>query len=549
MILLLLCQLAFAHGGEDHGAPAPPPAATLDGLRLPLSSPALDAVLVLPGAPSAAPAPARLLVTDADTSAPISLTSAALDLSGPAAVKAAFSGQGGVHEGAIAFPEPGAYAGSLLVEAGGAAHLFGVTGLQIAAPGPAAASGAGRLGGWLLGGAAALLAVAFAFGAGLGLGRWQRGAGVGLIGLLALSTARVSAHGGEDHGAPLAAAATPGAGLSLPIESQLLLGLRTVRVALTPFAPHTLGLGALTAAPGGSATLRAPTGGTLEAPAAGYPAPGSLVRAGAVLALLRETPSTADRAALGLERAEAGARLAERRAALTLAERDLAQVGALGEALSERERLTRQAAVDVARVAVREAERRAGAQDGLVAVTAPLSGRLALGAAGPGDQVSPGDELFHVVSDRALWVSARVPEAEAGPIVAGGRAEVTLPAVPGRSFPAIVLDGGVASDPATGTVRVTLALEPDPALRPGLSASAWIAVGASEDVITVPDDAVVESNGAMLVFVKTGPERFEAREVALGARSGQTWEVHAGLQPAERVVVAGTYALKSLAGR
>jgi multidrug efflux pump subunit AcrA (membrane-fusion protein) len=65
----------------------------------------------------------------------------------------------------------------------------------------------------------------------------------------------------------------------------------------------------------------------------------------------------------------------------------------------------------------------------------------------------------------------------------------------------------------------------------------------------VPDDAVVESNGSTLVFVKTGPERFEVREVSLGARSGKSWEVHAGLRPAERVVVAGTYALKSLAGR
>ncbi len=549
MILLLLCQLAFAHGGEDHGAPAPTPTATLDGLRLPLTSAAFDAVLVLPQAPSASPAPARLLIADADTSAPVSLSSATLELSGPGVVQATFTGQGGVHEGAITFPKPGAYAGSLIVQADGVTDLFGVSGLQIADRPALTASGVGRLAGWLLGGAAALLALGFVFGAGFGLGRWQRGAGAALIGLLALSTSRVSAHGGEDHGAPAAATPTSGAGLSLPMESQLLLGLRTLRVSLTPFAPHTLGLGALTAAPGGSATLRAPVGGTLEATASGFPAPGSLVRAGAVLALLRETPSTADRAAIGVERADAGAQLAERRAALTLAERDLAQVGALGEALSERERLARQAAVDVARVAVREAERRAGARDGLVAITAPLSGRLALGAVGPGDQVSPGDELFHVVSDRALWVSARVPEAEAGTIVAGARAEVTLPAVPGRSFPAIVLDGGVASDPATGTVQVTLALEPDPALRPGLSASAWIAVGASEDVITVPDDAVVESNGTMLVFVKTGPERFEAREVALGARSGQTWEVHAGLQPAERVVVAGTYALKSLAGR
>jgi cobalt-zinc-cadmium efflux system membrane fusion protein len=82
-----------------------------------------------------------------------------------------------------------------------------------------------------------------------------------------------------------------------------------------------------------------------------------------------------------------------------------------------------------------------------------------------------------------------------------------------------------------------------------MAATAWIVAGEPRDVVVVPDAAVVESNGEALVFVKTGPEAFAARPVRLGQRDGERWEALDGLAPGERVVVAGTYALRSLAGR
>lgn len=532
---LLLIQLALGHGGESHGEAAPiVPSGT--GLRLPLSSEALDVVLRLPTTPQAGPQQAQLMVANASTSAPIRLSSATLNLMGPSTVSVQFQGTSGVHTGEITLSQAGNYAGSLVVDADGTGDLFSVSGLQVMAPPfPAAASS------WnlpLLGGGLVLV-----FGLGFIAGHWRRGAALALLWLVPLT--QVDAHGGEDHGAP-AAATVPGNVLTLNMESQFLIGLRTLRVYQEAFAAHTLGLGSLSAAPGGAATLRASVAGTLQA-AGAFPAPGSWVQAGQVLALLRETPSSVDRAALLGQQAEAEARLAEAQAALRLAQRDVAQIEKLGSALSERERLERQNAETVAKVAVREAERAATGGGLVIPITAPLSGRLEIETAHPGDAVQAGEELFHVVSSEALWLRASVPESINVP--SNGSAEVTLPSLPGRVFPAVVLDGGVEANPQTGTLTVTLALAPDPALRPGLAATAWITAGGTEDVLTVPDDAVVESNGSTLVFVKTGPERFELREVALGARNGSHWEVHAGLQASERVVVAGSYALKSLAGR
>ena len=51
------------------------------------------------------------------------------------------------------------------------------------------------------------------------------------------------------------------------------------------------------------------------------------------------------------------------------------------------------------------------------------------------------------------------------------------------------------------------------------------------------------------MFVKVGPESFIARPVRLGVRSADQREILEGVAAGDRVVVQGTYSLRSLAGR
>ena len=254
-------------------------------------------------------------------------------------------------------------------------------------------------------------------------------------------------------------------------------------------------------------------------------------------------------------------RLAQARSTLALAERDQQQARALGEVLSGKERLLREQAVEVARAEVEQAQIAARSLAGSSTTTtlvAPITGRIAAMLARPGDVVAPGDVLYRIVGGGGLWVQARAPVALAGRVEVG--AEATIETDAGQIFAARVLDPGLEADPATGTVELTLALD-DPAagLIPGLAVTASVASGGARQALTVPDAAVVDSGGESLVFVKTGPETFETRSVRVGARSaevpvpgappGALREVLAGLEPNERVVVQGTYTLRSLAGR
>jgi cobalt-zinc-cadmium efflux system membrane fusion protein len=320
----------------------------------------------------------------------------------------------------------------------------------------------------------------------------------------------------------------------------------------TSFQQQVPALGTFVARPGGSATLRSPVAGEIVAPASGFLPPGSVVRAGDILGTVKALVGSSDRAALTEGRQQAANAVAEAKKAVALAERDAAQAANLGSGISDRERLEREQSVKVATAALSEAERAfAALGDGAnVLVRAPVAGRIGSTLARPGDQVAAGDPLFRIVDAEALWVEARVPEHLAAGLVTGGPASVVATAFPDETLRGTILDAGQEADPATGSFTITVAVDgAGKDLHPGMSATAWVARGPPVEALVVPDDAVVDSNGMALGFVKVGPEQFELRELELGARSGESWEVLEGLEAGERVVVEGTYPLRSLAGR
>jgi cobalt-zinc-cadmium efflux system membrane fusion protein len=541
---MILSFLAWGHGGEDHGAPAAA-AVTVgaDSTTVSASSSAFEAVLRVPHVPAGAPTTATLLLADWATSAPIEGAQATLTLSGPGEVNLAFASPSpGRLAAPASFPADGDYAGALVVQAPSATDLLAINGLHVGVAAPPATAGKT--------GAALSAALAFAIG-GIGylLGR-LRGAAAAAALLFGLVGARgVLAHGGESHAAP--AAGGNSGDLTMRLESQFLVGLRTARLVHEPFRAEVPVLGRFVTRPGGSATLRAPVAGELVAPPAGFPAPGTLVRAGQILGSIREQVGSAERADVAQGRQQAATTLAEARARVALAERDAAAVGSLGAGLSDRERLERAQSLTAARAALEAAERSvASIGDGTVPVRAPVDGRLGATLARPGDQLAPGDEIFRVVDASGLWMEANLPERLAPGVRAGVPARVFATSLPRDPLLGLVLDAGQEADPETGSLTITLAVEAEGRpLRPGMSATAWLGQGDARDALVVPDAAVLDSNGATIAFVKVAPERFELRDVRLGARSGQAWEVVEGLKAGERVVVEGTYSLRSLAGR
>lgn len=62
-----------------------------------------------------------------------------------------------------------------------------------------------------------------------------------------------------------------------------------------------------------------------------------------------------------------------------------------------------------------------------------------------------------------------------------------------------------------------------------------------DQVLSVPESAVIDSGSRTLVYVEVQPGVFEGREVVLGPRSGDRYPVLDGLMPGESVAAAGAF--------
>jgi RND family efflux transporter MFP subunit len=162
-----------------------------------------------------------------------------------------------------------------------------------------------------------------------------------------------------------------------------------------------------------------------------------------------------------------------------------------------------------------------------------------------GSRVTPGEPLFEVADLSRVWVLADVYEQDLAAITPGTPAEVSSVALSGRTLRGVVTFIMPEVEPATRTVKVRLELaNPGLFLKPEMFVDVVFAGGRGRGLV-VPESAVIDSGTRRLVFVDLGEGRYEPREVTLGARTPDGYEVRTGLALDERVVVAGNFLLDS----
>jgi cobalt-zinc-cadmium efflux system membrane fusion protein len=190
----------------------------------------------------------------------------------------------------------------------------------------------------------------------------------------------------------------------------------------------------------------------------------------------------------------------------------------------------------------------------LVAVSAPIAGTITKREVNPGAGVKEGDTLFAIANLSTVWVMANVPEAQVNRLRVGARAEVRLPASGERTLAGRVsyVDSQVNAE--THTVRVRIEVpNPRESLKVGMflevSFPGALATGGAPGAIelVVPSEAVQRIGERPVVFVpeEKEPGHFKFRYVELGAETDGYRRVTDGLKPGERLVIKGSFALKS----
>ncbi len=184
---------------------------------------------------------------------------------------------------------------------------------------------------------------------------------------------------------------------------------------------------------------------------------------------------------------------------------------------------------------------RAGVPDRATAVTSPISGFVVEKDVVEGGAFEAGTRLMRLVDLERVWVEADVYESDMARVAVGQKASVGLPYVPGRRFEGTVafvypyLDGSSR----TGRARIEIA-NPSFELKPDMFANVEIDLGPRE-VLQVPSSAVVYAGPRRIVFVDEGEGRLRPKEVEVGARSGDDYEITSGLAAGDRVVTSGNF--------
>jgi cobalt-zinc-cadmium efflux system membrane fusion protein len=189
----------------------------------------------------------------------------------------------------------------------------------------------------------------------------------------------------------------------------------------------------------------------------------------------------------------------------------------------------------------------AGAETGILELKSPIAGKVVERAVSRGQSVEPTHTAFRVADLSRVWVQLAVFERELSAVHAGDEVEIT-PQTDARK----VLHGKVAYvgdvldlETRTAPVRVVVD-QPETPLRPGQSVTAKIRTAiAPASALVLPREAVTSVDGKSTVFVAHDANSVEPRTVQLGSQDGKRVEVLSGLEPNERVVTAGVFALKS----
>ena len=285
-------------------------------------------------------------------------------------------------------------------------------------------------------------------------------------------------------------------------------------------------------------SIRANLEATLYAKVAGYVATvavdkGDAVKQGDLLAQLEVPELTAD-----LKRYQADAKVSE------------IEMQRLAAAQKKAPDLVLPMAVDKARGALESANaytERTQTLLGFAKIAAPFSGIITMRYVDPGAFVpsaatgsTPQNAaLFTLMDFSVVRVQTGVPEVEVPFIRKGIPAKVTLEEFPGQTFEGKVTRQFFALDERTRTMLVEIDLtNADLVLRPGMYATVKLGVEKHDDALLIPVDALAMEKTAAFVY-KFMDGNAKKTPVAVGFNDGVNVELLKGVEPSDKVIVAG----------
>lgn len=178
-------------------------------------------------------------------------------------------------------------------------------------------------------------------------------------------------------------------------------------------------------------------------------------------------------------------------------------------------------------------------------IRAPFSGTILESKVKKGMFLQSGEELFDFADLSTVWVLADVYERDIARVRPGMKAEVTTTFYPGSFYGTITSIYNVV-DEKTRTVKARIELNNSSRkLKPEMYCTVKIQTQFGKETIKIPSTALMGDTEKHFVFVAINDSTFERRDIRTGVETKEFAEVIDGLLIGERIVIVGSFFLKS----
>ena len=175
----------------------------------------------------------------------------------------------------------------------------------------------------------------------------------------------------------------------------------------------------------------------------------------------------------------------------------------------------------------------------------PFSGFVLEKVAYKGMSVMPGMALFKLADLSVIWLYADIYEYELPFIRLGQQASVHVTYITGEVFTGKIIYIYPSLNPETRTAKVRLELPNSHGkFKPEMYANVEIKVHLGQR-LTVPEGAIIDTGVRQMAIIDKGDGYFEPREVNVGGKVDDDYEVIKGLKPGERVVTSANFLIDS----
>ena len=178
-------------------------------------------------------------------------------------------------------------------------------------------------------------------------------------------------------------------------------------------------------------------------------------------------------------------------------------------------------------------------------VLAPFDGTTGLKQVNVGDYLKDGADMVNVEDMDAVLLDFRLPERFQAKVRAGQKAQLSVDALPGRPFTAVVqaVDPLIEANGRSVGVRACIDNRQQQ-LRPGMFARVTAVFGSRENALIIPEEAIIPQGGRTFVVKVVAGEKpdtlvSERVTVKTGLRQPGKVEILEGLAEGDTVVTAG----------